>query len=85
MTDHDAATMENIFASLRNLAGEPALQRSYEHQNLAIANTTPAPAQAKIADLLRDVDLLEGAAGGVSEAAPLKVSLPKATAQKQDR
>jgi hypothetical protein len=82
-TDGDAAIQENIYGLLVKIVDH--VDRANEHQTLSVANTAPAPSQAKIADLLRDVDLLEGAAGGVSEAAPLKVSLPKATAQKQDR
>ncbi len=86
MTDHDAATMENIYACLRNLVGEGQLQRTYEHNNLAIANTAPTAAQAKIADLLDNVDLAEDEPERVvAEAPPAKVSLPKSTVPKSTR
>lgn len=80
-TDNDAAIQENIYGMLVKIVDH--VDRANEHQTLSVANTAPAPSQAKIASLLDNVDLLEGAAGSVSEASPVKASLPKAAQSKQ--
>lgn len=74
-TDNDAAILENIYCLLQGVGEETRVSRENEHQTLSVTNTTPAPAQSKIADLLEHSDSLEPA---------VKVNLPKST-QKPDR
>jgi len=72
-TDDDAARMHDIFMLLH--LNTP--QTGYEHAPLSVTNTAPSKAVLKIADLLENIDLLEGPADSAPEAAPVKASVPK--------